>query len=451
MKRIFVVACMIAAVSTTAGADQPAAPKLSLTIYNNNLVLVQDIRTLDVPAGRSRIELPDVAASIRPETVSLRAPGVAIVEQNFDYDLLTPAKMMEKAVGHQIQVVRTIPGSGKQITETATVLSVNNGVVLKIGNRIEVLRDDGIPARVVFSSIPENLRARPTLSVTAQSADAGPRSVTLSYLATGLSWRADYVGMFDEKQGTLGVQGWVTIKNTSGATFKDASAELVAGAINVSGGTQEYRPYGANSNAGTGPAQNGQIADYYSYQIPEPMTVADQQSKQVSFLDFSANGAAKTYQFTASQFESTSNPAHATVDVKFSNPDRALPAGTMRVYMRDDRGEPKFVGESALDHTPSGSDLAITLGEAFDVTVQSTLVASEKTRGGDRYAMSYRLRNARDTQVTVDVRQSGLRQDGRVTAESLPSNRVDARTLDWSVRVPAHGETVLTFTVETSP
>jgi hypothetical protein len=140
-------------------AEKPAQQQLSLTIYNNDLVMVQDLRTLDLPAGRSRIAFPDVSAAIRPETVSLTAKGVSVVEQNFDYDLLTPAKMMEKQVGHDVQIVRTNPATGAQTSETATVLSVNSGVVLRIGNRIEALRDDGLPARVVFSSIPENLRA----------------------------------------------------------------------------------------------------------------------------------------------------------------------------------------------------------------------------------------------------------------------------------------------------
>src|SRR5688500_2359475 len=137
--------------------------QLTLTIYNNDLALVQDVRALEFAAGRSRLEFKDVSASIRPETVTLSAAGIDIVEQNFDFDLLTPAKMMEKAVGRQVQIVRTNPGSGAETTETATVLSVNEGVVLKIGERIEVLRADGAPTRVIFDKVPENLRAHPTL------------------------------------------------------------------------------------------------------------------------------------------------------------------------------------------------------------------------------------------------------------------------------------------------
>lgn len=446
------LACWMGA-AVAAGPNGPAAsrPDISLSVYNNDLVLVRDVRTIDVPAGRNRVELEDVAASIRPETVSLRGEGLTVVEQNFDYDLLTPAKMMEKAVGHQVQVVRTIPGTGRQTTETATVLSVNNGVILKIGNRIEVLRDDSIPARVVFSSIPENLRPKPTLSVIVDAAAAGPRQVTLSYLATGVSWSASYVGMFDEAQGTMGVQGWITIKNRSGTGFRDADAQMIAGAMNVTGGDQDYsRASAARVTAGTGDNANApRAADYYAYRLPERMSVANEQSKQVAFLDLTATNAVKSYAIANADFRSDNTAKHAMVTVRFSNPGKALPAGTIRVYMHDDRGESKFVGESALGHTPAGSGLLVELGEAFDVTAQRTLLANEKTRTGTRYAVSYVLRNARAETVTVTVRQGGLRRDGKVDEESLPSRRRDADTLEWSVPVPAHGEATLTFTVET--
>jgi len=242
-------------------APQPAAvapSQLSMTVYNNNLALVQDVRRLDVSSGRSRIEFKDVSASIRPETVALTGKGLQVVEQNFDYDLLTPAKMMEKAVGHQIQILRTNPGSGAQSTETATVLSANGGVVLKIGDRIEVLRDDGIPTRVIFSSIPENLRAQPTLSVTVDTPNAGPRDVTLSYLTKGLSWSADYVALFDEKQNTMRLQGWATLNNRSGTSFRDVKTQLVSGDYNLTDNADEYlrrleARYSSDHRTGNGP------------------------------------------------------------------------------------------------------------------------------------------------------------------------------------------------------
>ena len=188
---------------------------LALTIYNDNLALVRDQRTLAYAKGRSVVTLPGVSSQIQAATVTFSAPGVGIIEQNFDYDLLTPAKLMEKAVGQDVKIVRTNPATGKQTTETATVLSVNNGVVLRIGDRIEVLRDDNIPTRVIFDKVPENLRADPTLSVMVESDQAGRKPTSLTYLSGGLGWQADYVALFDEAQGAMDFQGWVTLSNNT--------------------------------------------------------------------------------------------------------------------------------------------------------------------------------------------------------------------------------------------
>ena len=202
---------------------------LSVTIYADDLALVTDQRDIDVKGGRQRIEFQDVSAQIRPETVSLTAGDISIIEQNFDFDLLTPAKLMEKAVGHEITIVRINPANGAETREQAQVLATNGGVVLKIGQRIEVLRDDGLPVRVIFDKVPENLRARPTLSVTIQGARAGIRPATLSYLTPGLGWKADYVALYDEGTGKIDVQGWVTLTNSSGTTYEHARTLLVAG------------------------------------------------------------------------------------------------------------------------------------------------------------------------------------------------------------------------------
>src|ERR1700683_2522725 len=206
-----------------------AERSLSVTIYANDLALIQDRREIEVGGGRQRIEFQDVSAQIRPETVSLTAPDISIVEQNFDYDLLTPAKLMEKAVGQDITIVRVNPANGVETREQARVLATNGGVVLKIGQRIEGLRDDGLPVRVIFDKVPDNLRARPTLSVTITSAHAGARPASLSYLTPGLGWRADYVALYDEGSSKIDVQGWITLTNTSGTTFENAQTLLVAG------------------------------------------------------------------------------------------------------------------------------------------------------------------------------------------------------------------------------
>lgn len=433
--------------------------EVSVTIYNSDLALVEDARPLDLKAGRQKLEFKDVSAQIRPETVSLSAPGVTILEQNFDYDLLTPSKLMEKAVGQQVRIVRTNPGDGKETTEIATVLAANEGVVLKIGDRIEVLRDDGVPTRVIFDKVPETLRARPTLSVNVEAASAGPRQAKLSYLTSGLSWKADYVAMFDEAKSALDLQGWITLSNTSGTAFENAKTQLVAGEVNQLSQNNGYRPPRRGTpgviSAGTESGTGERVADYYLYPLPERTTIAANQNKQVGFLSAQGVAAKKVYEVREGWFVSQGEPAKAVVAIQFSNAKLAglgsqLPAGTMRVYMRDAAGDPKFVGENAIGHTPAGSELSIKIGEAFDVSSQATLVSETKvSKTRSRYEMKYLLRNAKDQPVTVELRQGGLWRDGEVKAESLKSRRIDARTLGWSVPVPANGETTLTFTVET--
>ncbi|MEI9982536.1 MAG: hypothetical protein WDN69_04590 [Aliidongia sp.] len=179
----------------------------------------RDTRPIAVKEGRQRIEFQDVSAQIKPETVSLTAPGIGIVEQNFDFDLLTPAKLMEKAVGKTVTIVRVNPATGAETREQAQVLAANQGVVLKIGDRIEVLREDGLPVRVIYDKVPDNLWANPTLSVVLNADREDTKPAVLSYLTGGLGWHADYVALYDEAAGKLDVQGWVTLTNSSGTSL----------------------------------------------------------------------------------------------------------------------------------------------------------------------------------------------------------------------------------------
>jgi len=223
-----------------AGQVSSVDKQLSLTVYNKDLALIEHVRAANLPAGRHRIEFKGVSAGIVPQTVSFGAAGLDLIEQNFDYDLLTPGKLMEKAVGQTVRIVRTNPGTGMETSENAEVLSAVGGVVLRIGNRIEVLRDDGIPARVIFDKVPDNLRASPTLSVLANAAKSVNADVRISYLSHGLSWTSDYVATFDEKAGETSMQGWVTLKNDSGTSFSNARLQLIAGDVNVSDGESAW-------------------------------------------------------------------------------------------------------------------------------------------------------------------------------------------------------------------
>ena len=480
--------------SQSADPDAPSAQgDLSVTIYNNGQALVQDIRRLDIASGRSRIAFPDVSAQIRPETLSFAADGTTIIEQNFDFDLLTPAKLMEKAIGQTVTLIRTNPATGAETRERATVLSTAGGAVVKIGDRIEVLRDDGLPVRVIFDRVPPNLRARPTLSVTLQSARGGTRPASIRYLTPGLGWSADYVALYDEAKNAIDMQGWVTLTNNTGTTFNNAQTLLVAG--NVGGGSSRsnYRGYssppqpGRVIRPGTESADREQVGDFYLYPIDARTTIANAQTKQVSFLDVQSVPARKIYGRTVSWMQNDSQPVNALSQIAFSSSREgglgdALPAGTVRFYQRDKAGTPQFIGENSIGHTPMGSQLTLSTGDAFDIFVKAevekrekitsaeweksaryrviqadgttTYVESERPKEYYRTTMRYTFTNAKAQGVNVELLQAGLDRgwwgnDYRVASEDITGEQLNSDSRKWTVPVPANGERVMRVTFET--
>jgi hypothetical protein len=448
------VSLMVAVCSANAGAAGSAPDReISLTIYNKDIALIEHVRPISAAAGRQRIEFTGVSAQIVPETVSFIAPGIVLIEQNFDYDLLTPAKLMEKAVGSTVRLVRVNPATGAETTESAEVLSTVGGVVLRIGTRIEVLREDNLP---------KNLRAQPTLSVLVNAAKPVNEVARLTYLSRGFSWAADYVAVFDEARGATSLQGWITLRNASGTSFTNARTQLIAGDVNLVNSVEQWWTHWQqrrNTNvraAGTESAGRPQLGDYYVYPIKELTTVANNQTKQVSFIDAESVKASKGYELSFYGFQSNDEPQSAEVRLRFANSRAAgmgeqLPSGVVRVYMRDARGQPQFVGEDHVGHTSAGSELALKIGDAFDVTVQPTLMQTRRiSKRRTEYDMSYLVRSARATPVVVTLRQDGLWRENEVLKETIKGRRTDSDSFAWDVPVAANDETTLTMTIATS-
>ncbi|WP_305095717.1 DUF4139 domain-containing protein [Croceibacterium aestuarii] len=492
--------CALALVAVPLLAQEsPAEPNaqgdVAVTIYNNGQALVQDIRQIAIERGRSRIEFPDVSAQIRPETLSFSAADTGIVEQNFDFDLLTPAKLMEKAIGQTVTLVRTNPATGSETRERAKVLSTAGGVVVQIGDRIEVLRDDGLPVRVIFDRVPPNLRARPTLSVTVESARSGTRRASLRYLTPGLGWGADYVALYDEGRGAIDMQGWVTLTNSTGTTFTNADTLLVAG--NPNSGASSQPTYGRGRPLpppspgkfvpGTESAARERLGDFYLYPIEGRTTIANNQTKQVSFLDVQGVPARKIYGRTVAWLASDGAPVPAASEIAFSSSKEgglgdALPAGTVRFYQRDGQGNPQFIGENQIGHTPMGSELTLKTGDAFDVYTQAEVEKRETITGAEwersarwrviedgkvvrqgeserpkiyyRTTMRYTVTNAQNTPVKVELVQSGLDRgwwsnDFRVPSEDVPGEQLSADRRKYVIEVPANGKREVRVVYET--
>ncbi len=477
-----------AAQDATDPTGATAQGDLSVTIYNNGQSLVQDVRQLAIRTGRSTVAFPDVSAMIRPETLSFNAAGTSIIEQNFDFDLLTPEKLMEKAVGQTVTLIRTNLATGAETTQRAEVLSTFGGVVIRVNDHIEVLRDDGLPVRVIFDQVPPGLRARPTLSVTLESTQGGSRPASIRYLTPGLGWSSDYVALFDEVRGTVDMQGWVTLTNTTGTTFTQANTLLVAGNVGGGGGNGQYRPQRTDIiRPGTETADRERLGDFYLYPIAERTTIANNQTKQVSFLDVQGVPSARVYSREVGWLQSDSRPVNASSAISFSSSREgglgdALPAGTVRFYQRDAAGTPQFIGENQIGHTPMGSTLSLRTGDAFDVFVQAevesraTITSAEYERSvryrvlvdGEvkqtveverpveyyRTVMRYTLTNAKPEAVTVNLTQGGLDygwwgRDFRVPAEDVVGEQLNAGSRLYRIEVPANGTRVVRVTYET--
>jgi hypothetical protein len=428
-----------------------------VTIYNEDLALVKDARKVALEAGANRLALRDVSGRMRPETAQLRSlshPGsFDLLEQNFDFDLLTPAKLLEKYVGRTVRVVKTHPTTGAETVETAQVLAAGGGVVLKMGDRIET----GVPGRIVFDGVPPNLRDRPTLVTELQSRRAGAQTLELSYLTGGLAWQADYVAELNADDSALDLNGWVTLTNRSGTAYPNARLQLVAGDVNRV--RDELRMAKANGAvmALAAPAEKAMaqesLFEYHLYTLGRPTTLADNQTKQVALL----NATAVPVTYYRSSVGTIGQKLKVAVNVEFANRENAhlgqpLPKGVVRVYKRDSAGNAQFVGEDRIDHTPKNESVRLHLGDAFDVTAdkkQTDFRRREPTNKASyvfESAYEIVLRNAKSEAVSVTVREP-VPGDWTMLEESQPHTKVAAGTAQWRVNVPAAGTATLKYRV----
>jgi hypothetical protein len=352
------------------------------------------------------------------------------------------------------------PATGAETRETASVLSTNNGVVLKFGDRIET----GVPGRLTFPGVPDTLRDQPTLVMSLVNPTAGPQNLELSYLTSGLSWRADYVAELNAGDDALDLNGWVTLTNQSGAAYPNARLQLVAGDINQVREMQVVaRPLAmAAKAADTAEMQQEALFEYHLYTLQRPTTLAENQTKQVALMsaprvpvdkEFVLEGANYYY---SGQYGELGRKMKVGVFVEFSNKGEGLgiplPKGVIRVYKKDSQGNAQFVGEDRIDHTPKNESVRLKLGEAFDLTADKKQTAFEKLAGSGRYnyvfesAYEIVLKNAKPEAVTVTVREP-MPGDWTMVSESQPHVRAASGTAEWKVKVPAEGQATLTYRV----
>src|SRR5438094_724275 len=439
---------------------------VAITIYNENLALVKDTRRVALDAGANRLALREVSGRMRPETASWRSlthPGaLTLIEQNFDFDLLTPAKLLEKYVGRTVRVVKTHPTTGAESVETATVLAASNGVVLRIGDRIET----GLPGRIVYDGVPANLRDRPTLVTELQSARAGTQTLELSYLSGGLAWKADYVAELNAADSALDLNGWVTLTNRSGTSYPDARLQLVAGDVNRVRDDMRLAAQNMGRLAkAEAPAAMRQesLFEYHLYSLQRPTTLADNQTKQVALLSATGVPVSKELVLQGSDYYYRSSVGgigqkmKVGVFVQFENRESSrlgmpMPKGVVRVYKKDSADNAQFVGEDRSDHTPKNERIRLKLGEAFDVTADKKQTDFRRREPGNKASYVFEsayeivLRNAKKEPATVVVREP-VPGDWTMLEESSRHAKIAAGTAEWRVAVPAEGSATLHYRV----
>ena len=445
---------------TSTEADRKA---VSITVYNQNFGVVREVRELrELGSGQVSLEFRDVAANIQPETVaikSLTAPGaINVLEQNYRYDLLTPQTLLEKFVGKKIKTYRYHEATGKEEAADAELLSVNDQQpILRLNGEITF----GYPARYAFSQVPDNLIAKPTL-IWLVASQKPAQTVEVSYLTQNLSWSADYVLVVNEEDTLASLQGWVTLVNQSGASYRNAELKLVAGDVNR---VQPERMYSKASMPMAAPAPSGgagfseqALFEYHLYTLGRPTTVLNNEQKQVSLLEADGVRIQKKLIFYGQQYwfrgeygQLQSNQK-VGVYLDFKNEQKnklgvPLPKGTLRVYKADKSGAKQFVGEDQIDHTPRDEKIRVKMGEAFDVV-------------GDRKQVEWRalgscvsesrweieLRNHKDTAVEVEDYEP-IGGDWTILDSSMPYEKKDAGTFTFNVKVPARGKTKVSYRV----
>lgn len=446
-------------VVSTASDQQSVA----VTIYNDDLALVKDTRRVRLARDASLLAWREVSARMRPETAQLRnlsnPAGFRLLEQNFDFDLLTPEKLLEKYIGREIVVIRVNPATGAETREAATVLATNGGVVLQFADRVET----GVPGRLAFSGVPDTLRDKPTLVISLVNPAAGLQHLELSYLTGGLSWRADYVAELNATDDRLDLNGWVTLTNQSGAVYPNARLQLVAGDLNR---VREAQPRElatmAAKVADAAEMQQESLFEYHLYTLQRPTTLAENQTKQVALMaaaqvpvkkEFLLQGANYYY---SGQHGELGQKIKVGVFVEFDNKGDGLgiplPRGVIRLYKKDSQGNAQFVGEDRIDHTPKNETVRLKLGDAFDVTADRKQTAFQKLAGTSRYnyvfesAYEIVLKNAKPEAVTVTVREP-MPGDWAMVLESQPHTKAASGIAEWKVRVPAEGTTTLSYRV----
>ena len=445
----------------------------NLTVYNNDLVLVGDQRRLPVAAGTHPLSFEDIASTIDATSVNIFSPadpeGFKVLEQNYEYDLVNPQAILSKYIGQQITLLKF--GGDKGVDLPVKLLSTDGSQMVvqkEDGNLLNVYSNNNIQ----FPKLPDGLILKPTLRWLVDAKQGGEKDLDLTYLASGMSWHSDYTLLVNADEDGADFDGWVTLDNHTGTTFTDAKLKLLAGDVNRVQDNEVRRDmlYNAKSEVmdaepAAGFAEKA-FSDYHLYTLSHTTTLQNNETKQIELLSAAAIPVKKLYRYdgaglsdwtgngiTDRYYGNDTGTKKVDVFLELRNSQEAglgmpLPAGKIRVYQKDTDGTQEFLGEDLIDHTPKDEEIKVKMGSAFDVVgerLQTNFVNPDSHSIEESFAIT--VKNHKKQAVTVDVVEHLYRYSNwKIAANSHDFNKVDSRTIDFPVSVPADGKTTVTYT-----
>jgi hypothetical protein len=493
-----IVFCLLIIISSHSPSQikQSASERTSvdLTIYNQNIALVREERTIDLLKGMNRIIIPDIPATIDGTSLhfsSLTDPAaVQVIEQNYQYDLVHQAKLLEKYIGKVVEFIRTDNESNKDYTVKGKLLAtgwqpqpnynpyggsapyyMTGQMIAEIDGKIEIS-----PAgRLILPTLPEGLILKPQLEWLVTNSKQGEHKTEISYLAGQLTWSCNYVALLDAHDAQIDLTGWVTVINNSGTTFKNAGLKLVAGDVNLV--KEEQAGYAMRksdmmeTNAATPQFQQKELFEYKLYSLQRKTDIGNNETKQIELTlakkisakkVFIYDGLSNQWRYWSNNYSYREQGSFGQqsnkkigVFVTFKNEEKAglgiaLPKGKVRVYKRDDDGKEQFVGEDEIDHTPKDEEIKLYLGNAFDIVGEHTQQNFRVIVPGHVVDETFeiKVRNHKSDPVEVMVYEHPWRwNEWDITKSNTPWEKVDQTTIKFPVKLKKDEEKVIIYTI----
>lgn len=449
---------------------------VALTVYNQGTALVQDRRTIELQEGLNIVNFTDVAALIDPTSVNFSSvtdpEGTYVIEQNYVYDLVNSVALLERYLDERIEVTTMFDGT----TYAGTLLSGRNGdIILRTDEGEVIVLNISVARDIRFPELPEGLITRPTLRWVVRSSQSGPQQVEITYLTSGISWTADYTVLLATDNRSLDINGWITLTNTSGTRYENAQLKLVAGDVNRIQPEAEARAFyeadvAVPSSAPTPPVEQREFFEYQLYEVSRPVTIGDNETKQVEFVTGADVPANTFFVYDASfpfygyygpitdQYYGQTGITDVQNFLEFSTGEEDglgadLPAGRVRVYQEDVDGAALLIGENYIDHTPEGETVQFYLGNAFDLVgerIQRDFQLISRSVLRETYEIHLRNRKDDDT-VEIRVPEYLFRwSNWEILNASHDYTQLDSATIEFRVQVPPGGEVVIIYTVQYS-